>query len=730
MAFFTTLAVVGGASVAGTVAIRKAQPSRLIDLLIDNKQKNDEQKQASLLPPTTQQAIRRTQQIIQDLFGDQRQQQQQALNSAYAIDDEQQQSADVQKQNLIIASSGLGLATIGALVAPILYIPSALCTLYILQPVLQDAYQVIKAKRRFDYRIVLVVSVFAAVVGGFIWSAAFGALFAVINWLLVAKTEQRSKRSIADLFGEQVRTVWLLVDGVEVERPFSEVRAGDIIVVHAGQMIPVDGQIATGMATIDQHMLTGESQPVEKESGDPVLASTVVLSGRLAIMVEKTGKATVASQITEMLSQTTDFKQLLESRTDRWLNRIALPIIGLSALAFPIAGIEGAVAILWHYPGFRMMLFGPMSMLSYLQVAAQRGILIKDGRSLEVLKEVDTVVFDKTGTLTLEQPTVHRIFCYNGATDMEILRFAAAAEAKQSHPVARAILQAAAAHDLVLPVLEDAQYKVGYGLKTQIEGRLTRVGSVRFMSMEGLIVPPEVATQQAESHAKGHSLVLVALDGLVIGAIELQPTIRPEARAVVDELHSRNIQTVIISGDNDAPTQTLADTLGIHRYFAEVLPEDKANLVTQLQEEGHKVCFIGDGINDSIALKTADVAVSLRGATTIATDMAEIIFMDSTLTQLPALLTLADEFAANMRTNLIASMVPGIVGIAGTLLFGWGMTICVLLTQTSTPVGIYNALKPMLDEQKEKEKEKAELARYTEINLRTVDSALPGRGRK
>ncbi|MEZ4678333.1 MAG: heavy metal translocating P-type ATPase [Caldilineaceae bacterium] len=551
-----------------------------------------------------------------------------------------------------------------------------------------------------DYRIVMAFSIVAALAGGFILPAAFGALFAVVNMYLVAKTEQRAKRSVANLFGGQVRTVWLLVDGVEVETPFEAVQVGDIVVVHAGQMIPVDGRITVGTAAVDQHMLTGESQPVEKSIGDSVLASTVVLSGRLCIAVETAGKATVAGQITEMLSQTSDFKQTLESRTDRWLNRIAPSMMGLSMLALPVAGIEGAVAVLWHYPGFRMMLFGPISMLSYLQVAAQRGILVKDGRALEVLPEIDTVVFDKTGTLTLEQPTVCRVHCYNGATELVVLRYAAAAEAKQSHPVARAILQAAADQGLTLPPLEDAEYKVGFGLKTRIEGHTTRVGSVRFMVIEGLVFPPEVAPQQAACHGQGHSLVLVALDEEVIGAIELQPTSRPEARAMITVLHERGLETAIISGDNDAPTRRLAADLGIDRYFAEVLPEDKANLVRQLQEEGHKVCFVGDGINDSIALKTADVAVSLRGATTIATDMAEIVFMNGTLGQLPELFTLADDFAANMRVNLVASMTPGIVGIAGTLLFGWGMGICVFLMQTSTPVGIYNALKPLLDEQK------------------------------
>ncbi|MEZ4678329.1 MAG: heavy metal translocating P-type ATPase [Caldilineaceae bacterium] len=668
-----------------------------MDVLIDG-----ERKQATLLPPPTQQALSHIQTVAQDLFGDTRQQYQQTLNTSY-VDDTEQRAEVSGKRDLKVAAVGLGLASAGTLVAPILYLPSALCTLYVMRSWFRSAYTALVDEHRLDYRLVWALIVPAALAGGFFWAAAFGSLFGRVNWYLAAKTENRSKRTVADLFGGQVRTVWLLIEGVEVETPFEQVQQGNIVVVHAGQMIPVDGVITDGTATIDQHMLTGEAQPAEKGVGDGMLASTVVLSGRLCIQVEKTGEATVAAQITTMLSQTTDFKRTLQSRTDRWMNRLTLPILGLSAAALPVAGVAGAISVLWYYPGARMIVFGPMSMLSYLQVAAQRGILVKDGRALEALYEVDTVVFDKTGTLTLEQPTVSRVICYNGVAEPEVLRFAAAAEAKQSHPIARAILHAAHEHGLDLPLLEDAQYKVGYGLKTQIAGRTTRVGSVRFMTAEGIAVPAEVVMQQLESHRQGHSLVLVALDGEVVGAIELQPTIRPEAREIIQGLHARGIETVIISGDNDAPTNRLAADLGIDRYFAEVLPEDKANLVVQLQEEGHKVCFVGDGINDSIALKSADVAVSLRGATTIATDMAEIVFMDGTLGQLSSLFELADDFAANMRTNLLAAVVPGAIGIAGTFLFGWGMTLCVLLAQGSVPMGVYNALKPMLDERKRQE---------------------------
>ncbi|MCB0061537.1 MAG: heavy metal translocating P-type ATPase [Caldilineaceae bacterium] len=691
MALFTSVVLVSGSLIAGVLARRKPSP-HLVDVLIDG-----EPKEATLLPPKQQQTFTRVKQVVQEIFSDTRRQQQQELNTTYEATEEQATEAS-RRQDLLVASSGLGLALLAPVVTPLLYLPSIACNLYAFRFIFQEAYRVYREERKLDYRAVWAISIPLALLSGNVAAASFGGVLGLFNFYLVAKTESRSKRHIADLFGGQIRSVWLLIDGVEVETPFEQVQLGDTVVVHAGQMIPVDGTIVEGMATIDQHMLTGESQPVEKERGELVLASTVLLSGRIHIRVDKAGDATVAAQITEMLSQTTDFKRTLESRTDRFMNQITLPILGLSALALPVAGMGGAVAVLWYYPGSRMMFFGPMSMLSYLQVAAQRGILIKDGRALESLEQIDTVVFDKTGTLTLEQPTVSRIYCYNGVSEPEILRYAAAAEAKQSHPIARAIVQAAREHGLDLPRLEDAHYKVGYGLKTQIAGRATRIGSVRFMTAEGIAVPPEVITQQLASHAQGHSLVLLALEGEVVGAIELAPTIRPEARQIIQELHARGIETAIISGDNDTPTHRLAAELGIDRYFAEVLPEDKANLVTQLQEEGHKVCFVGDGINDSIALKTADVAVSLRGATTIATDMAEIVFMNGTLGQLPELFELADDFAANMRTNMLASVLPGALGIAGTLLFGWGMGICVLLSQGSTPVGVYNAIKPMLDE--------------------------------
>ncbi len=690
MAILPLLAVAGGAIVVGISMRNRQKPRYLVEVLIDKRSVH-----TTLLPPQIPKSIQVTKALAQDLFGDTRQQYQQSLNAAYDVAAEQQ-AQHLQKRTLRAATIGLGLATAGLLVSPLFYLPSLGYIVYAFRHSYRAAWHAVWHEQQVDFNVIQAVIVTGPLLAGYIWAAAFAAFFSCINRMLVAKTEWASKANIADLFGRQIRTVWQLVNGVEIETPIQQVQTGDIVVVYAGQPVPVDGIVCHGTATVDQHMLTGESQPAEKGPGDTVLAMTLLVAGIIHVRVENAGNTTVASQIGHMLSQTTDFKQALRSRTERMLTKMILPLLALSAAALPVAGISGALAILWYYPGQRMMTFGPLSMLSYLQVAAQKNILIKDGRSLEVLQEIDMVVFDKTGTLTLEQPSVSRLFCYDGLSEIDLLRYAAAIEAKQSHPLARAIVQAATAQQLVLPKADALEYKAGYGLKTQINGQTVRIGSIRFMTMEDLAIPSAIVAQQAESHASGNSLVLLAIEQAVKGAIELAPTVRPEAAEMVNYLHKRGIQTAIISGDHEAPTRRLATSLGIDRYFAQVLPEDKAKFVAALQDEGHRVCFVGDGINDSIALKTADVAVSLRGATTIATDVAQIVFMDGTLRRLPELFQLVDEFAANMRINWVVSLTPNIAGIAATFLFGWGITQCVFLVPLSTPIVVYNAIRPLL----------------------------------
>ena len=262
--------------------------------------------------------------------------------------------------------------------------------------------------------------------------------------------------------------------------------------------------------------------------------------------------------------------------------------------------------------GIRMA--GTLAMLSSLALCAHKGILVKDGRALELMNEVDTVLFDKTGTLTRERPEVGRIVGANGHTEGTILQFAAAAERRFHHPIAMAILHKAAELGLDLPATDETQYKVGYGITVGIDGHTIRVGSKRFMDLEGVATTPEVNAALEVAHREGNTMVMVAVDDLLGGAIELQASVRPEVKQIVAGLRARGIKhTAIISGDHEAPTRKLAESLGMDRYFAQVLPADKADYVIKLQSEGAKVCFVGDGINDSIALKQANVSISLAG---------------------------------------------------------------------------------------------------------------------
>lgn len=614
----------------------------------------------------------------------------------------------------IFASTGLSL-----LIYPPLFLLHVPFFFYVALPFYKRALQDLVKKRKVStYVVDASIDLGSLAMAPFNPNVLFlgitSGLFRSFTFKVIAATKDGTRKSLAGLMGEQPQTVWVQKDDVEVQIPFEQLQCDDILVIDVGQMIPADGVIEEGMASIDQHMLTGEAQPSEKSVGDSVFAATIVLSGKLFIRVEKTGEETAAAQIGQMLMQTADFTSSIELRGEEISDRAALPTLALSALTLPMLGPTAALTMLITGFGYNMKLLGPLSVLNYLQLTALDGILIKDGRALEQIRNVDTVVFDKTGTLTLEQPHVGAIHPVNGGDVETILTYAAAAEHRQTHPIARAIIQAASEQALTLPTVSDASYQLGYGIQVVLDGKLVRVGSNRFMNMEAIAIPAEIDALAQSAQGQGHSLVYVAIDEQLAGVIELHPTVRPEAQRIVDMLHDRGIEIYIISGDNERPTRALAEQLGIDRYFAETLPENKATLIQQLQEQGRFVCFVGDGINDSIALKTAQVSISLRGATTIATDTAQIILMDETLNQLGRLFELADEFEANMQTNLVTTVIPGVVIIGGVLLGIVGYGSAIALFWAGGIAGIVNAMRPLLEASKQSKQSIEEPHRATQ----------------
>ena len=283
-----------------------------------------------------------------------------------------------------------------------------------------------------------------------------------------------------------------------------------------------------------------------------------------------------------------------------------------------------------------------------------------------------------------------------GFAPEQILQFAAAAEKKFHHPIALAILHKAHELGLELPATDDTQYKVGYGITVAVDGHTICVGSRRFMDLEGVTLTANVLEAVEQAHLEGHTMVMVSVDGRLGGAIELHAAVRPEVRQIVQGLRDRGVKHIaIISGDHEAPTRKLAESLDMDRYFAQVLPADKADYVMKLQNEGRKVCFVGDGINDSIALKQANVSISLRGASSIATDTAHIVFLEEGLSKLCDLRDIARDLDRNVRRSWQLILAPNIACIAGVFTLGFGIMASVITNNVAALAALGNGMLPL-----------------------------------
>ncbi len=620
------------------------------------------------------------------------------------VQEQQEFLATVEKKdaNTDVAISGisLGLSIAGNLVYPPLSLLSIPGWFYVSIPAFEKAFHSVK-QRKVDVSIPFTITNLACFGLQYYGTGNLAAFFYVLSKKLLSELETDSKKSLIEVFEQHPKTVWLVVDDVEIEIAFEKLQKGDVIVVLAGGKIPADGVVIKGSANVDQHILTGESQPVEKDVGSHVFAATVVLNGKIFIKVENAGETTTASQIAQILNQTTKFKTNSQMRADAITHKTIIPTLIAGGVSFPILGPVGATAIMNCHMGYRLSFVSSLVTLSYLKIISQSGILIKDAKCLDLLSKVDCVVFDKTGTLTLSMPYVGHIYTTNDWKSEEILSMAAAAEFRQHHPVALAILKEAQSRGLEIPVAENIQYEIGYGLKIQINNRLILVGSQRFMDKESCSMSDIFDKIGNAVQEQGNSLIMVAVNQAVIGAIELCPMLRfgvkDAIRSLKEQHQIKNLY--VISGDHEEPTKRLAETVGIEHYFSNVLPQEKANLINNLQELGKVVCYIGDGINDAIALKKAQVSISLNGASTVATDTAQIILMSEDMTQLANLFGFAKKFHSTMNQSLNYVSGHSIAAIMGVLFLNFSIIDTQILKHLGVMIGVGNALKPSLIDQ-------------------------------
>ena len=617
------------------------------------------------------------------------------IDSALAVA-EQPQGLDKIDRSLTICTASVPFAAIAQFGAPALLPVSALLFVYTAIPTFKNAWKVLTKERRLGVDVLDAIVVLACLTTGQIlagtiltWCLSFGRF-------LVRHTEDNSKKMLLGAFGKQPRYVWMVKNGVEIQVSLDKLEKGDIVMVHTGEVVPVDGIIVEGMAMVDQQALTGESTPAEKGVGDQVFASTIMVAGKVQVAVERSGGETATAKIAQILNNTAGYTLASQHKGEQMADKAVIPTLCVGAVALATMGPQGAAAVLNSDMGTGIRMAAPLAMLSTLALCAQKGVLVKDGRALDLLCEVDTVLFDKTGTLTRERPEIGRILVADGLTERQILRYAAAAERKFHHPIALAILEKAEQEGLELPLGDSMQYKVGYGISVGIDGRQIRVGSRRYMDMEGVVLTPEIAEALEEAHREGHTMVMVAVGDAIGGALELRASVRPEVPEIIKGLRARGIKHIaIISGDHEAPTRKLAEQLGMDRYFAQVLPTDKADYVEKLQKEGCKVCFVGDGINDAIALKKANVSISLRGATSIATDTASVVFMEPGLGKLCELLEIARDLQSNVRRSWVYILVPNITCIVGVFTMGFGIAVSVLTNNVAALAALANGILPM-----------------------------------
>lgn len=603
---------------------------------------------------------------------------------------------DKHQMEFALCTASVPLAAAAQFAVPALMPISAGLFLYTSIPTLQSARDVLFKERRLGVDVLDSIVVAACLATGSLFAGSMLCWCLGFGRMLVQKTEDNSKKMLLNVFGKQPRYVWLLTDGAEVETPLEQVQQGDIIVVHTGEAIPVDGTVHEGIAMVDQHALTGESQPAEKTVKDKVFASTVVIAGKILVEVEQAGGETASAKIAQILNDTAGYKLTSQHRGEMMADKAVIPTLCLGALGMAAIGPQGATAVLNSDFGTGIRMAAPLGMLSSLALCAQHGILVKDGRALDLLHGIDTVLFDKTGTLTREVPEVGQVLSCGDYTPEQLLTFAAAAENKMSHPIAKAILQKFAELGQPLPAIEDSKYHVGFGITVDVGGKTIRVGSPRFMDMEGIRIPDPMRETLNRAHSDGHSMVMVGVGNELGGAVELQASRRPEVEGIIQGLRHRGIKHLaIISGDHEGPTRKLAHALGMDEYFAGVLPSDKAMYVEKLQKEGRKVCFVGDGINDSIALKQANVSISLRGATSIATDTAQVVFMEESLGKLCDLLDIAHNLDSNVKRSWTYILIPNALCIAGAFTMGFGILASVLTNNVASIAALINGVMPL-----------------------------------
>ena len=517
-----------------------------------------------------------------------------------------------------------------------------------------------------------------------------------VGELLEEWTHKKSVGDLARSMSLNVGKVWLKKDGQEILVPSEKIVAGDEIVVHMGNLIPFDGEVSNGEGMVNQASLTGESVPVRRTLGSVVYAGTVLEEGELTILVKQTGGSSRYEKITAMIEESEKLKSGLESKAEHLADRLVPYSLGGTALTYLLTrNATKALSILMVDFSCALKLAMPISVLSAIREANQHKITVKGGKFLEAVAEADTIVFDKTGTLTKAQPTVAEVVSFSETKSPdELLRIAACLEEHFPHSMAKAVVDAAREKYLDHEEMHSkVEYIVAHGISTTINGKKAIIGSYHFVFEDENSIIPEGMEEKFRHLPEEYSHLYLALEGVLAAVICIEDPLRPEAAEIIRQLKKTGLKKIVMmTGDSERTAKAIAKKVGVDEYYAEVLPEDKANFVEKEKVEGRKVIMIGDGINDSPALSAADVGIAISEGAEIAREIADITVAADDLAEILVLRMLSNRLMKRIHKNyrFIVTFNAGLIllGVGGIL----QPTTSALLHNTST---LYIGLKSM-----------------------------------
>ena len=463
-------------------------------------------------------------------------------------------------------------------------------------------------------------------------------------------------RTLLDLAPPQALVIR---DGQPVEMPTAQIVVGDLLLVRPGTKIATDGVVEEGESEVDESMVTGESLPVHKAPGDQVIGATVNISGTMRVRAGKVGADTALAQIVALVQQAQNSKapgQRLADRAALWLVFVALIggvgtfLVWLAVGASVQTALLFAITVVVITCPDALGLATPTAIMVGSGLGAKRGILFKNATALETSARIDTVVMDKTGTLTKGEPEVTEVVVEGFDRD-RLLALAAAVERESEHPLAQAVARYAEEHGV--PALRASGFRnvAGHGALADVDGHRVAIGNRRLMDAEGIRLS-SLAARREEVAAGGRTAVIVAVDGKAVGVLGIADAVRETSAAAVAALHDADVEVVMLTGDNQATAQRIADELGIDTVIAEVLPEDKSTKVTELQQAGKRVAMVGDGVNDAPALAAADIGIAIGTGTDVAIETADVVLMRSDPLDVPTALTIGRGTLRKMRQNL------------------------------------------------------------------------------